>query len=143
MNQDFTPLTKIIDEGRHIATIEYTVSQEKPGTPDLSSLVIHTSLSIQDVPRFTVMFRDVHIEDKRQSVCISVPCELLPVMMEIYEFTSCRTQRYPGSEDLGARLDWLQVQEVSANSYLYIQVMAQITISSRNTANACRRPLEN
>src|SRR5882757_2735826 len=27
MNQDFTPLTKIIDEGRHIATIEYTVSQ--------------------------------------------------------------------------------------------------------------------
>ncbi|OAX37815.1 hypothetical protein K503DRAFT_783356 [Rhizopogon vinicolor AM-OR11-026] len=67
MNQDFTPPTKIIDEGQHIATIEYTVSQEKPGTPDLSSLVIHTSLSIQDVPRFTVMFRDMHIEDKRQS----------------------------------------------------------------------------
>jgi hypothetical protein len=42
-----------IDEGKHTATIKYAASQEKQETLDLSSLAIHMSLSIQDVPVMT------------------------------------------------------------------------------------------
>lgn len=74
------------DEVKHIATLEYTVSQENAGLPDVSSLIIHLRLSTQTDTRFDVVLRDMQIEDKVENVCVSLPGELTPVLMDISEF---------------------------------------------------------
>ncbi|KAG1744963.1 uncharacterized protein EDB91DRAFT_169583 [Suillus paluster] len=103
-----------VGEGKHIATLGYAGSQEKPGPPDLSSLVIHFRLSTQTVTHFVVVFCDQQIEDRVQNVCISVPCELTPIMTDIYEFVAARSISSRGLNpaeecDLAHRI-WKQLQ---------------------------------
>jgi hypothetical protein len=75
-----------LDEVNHIATLEYAVSQEKIGPPDISSLVIRLRLSTQTDTRFDVVLRDMQIEDKVESTRVSLPSELTPVLMDISGF---------------------------------------------------------
>ncbi|KAG1848295.1 hypothetical protein DFJ58DRAFT_472057 [Suillus subalutaceus] len=93
------------DEVKHIATLEYTVSQENAGSPDVSSLVIHLRLSTETDTHFDVMLRDMQIEDKVENVCVSLPGELTPVLMDISEFVRefvlrrSAIKREPGASD--------------------------------------------
>jgi hypothetical protein len=75
-----------VDEVKHIATLEYAVSQENAGPPDISSLVIHLRLFTQTDTRFDVVLRDTRIEDKVENTCISLPAELTLVLMDISGF---------------------------------------------------------
>lgn len=72
-----------VDEVNHIATLEYAVSQEKTGPPEILSLVIHLRLSTQTDTCFDVVLRDMQIEDKVENACVSLPGELTPVLMDI------------------------------------------------------------
>ncbi|KAG2058324.1 hypothetical protein BDR06DRAFT_950817 [Suillus hirtellus] len=88
--------------------IEYTFSEQNPGPPDLSSLVIH-------VNRFSVLFRDMQIRDHWHNVYIPVPSELTPVIMDIYEFALARSdvcshQWDTMTESYFARRIWRQLQ---------------------------------
>jgi len=109
-----------VDEGKHIATLGYAVSQEMPGPPDLSSLVIHLRLSTQIVTHFIVAFCDMQIVDTVQNMYIPIPCELTSVMADIYEFvaarsTSCRGLNPVEECDLACKI-WKQLQaEVRPN----------------------------
>jgi hypothetical protein len=103
-----------VDEGKHIATLGYAVSQENPGPPDLSSLVIHFRLSTQVATHFVIAFSDLQIIDMVQNVCIPIPCELTSVVADIYEFvvarsTSCRGLNSVEECDLARRI-WKQLQ---------------------------------
>ncbi|KAG1733996.1 hypothetical protein EDB19DRAFT_1182449 [Suillus lakei] len=83
--------------------IEYAFSEENPGPPDLSSLVIH-------VNRFSVLFRDMQIQDNwRDNVCVSVPSELKPVIMDIYEFALARIWKQLQVERYHQRVSQQQV----------------------------------
>jgi hypothetical protein len=75
-----------VDEVTHIATLEYAVSQEKTGPPEISSLVIHLRLSTQTDTRFDVVLQDMQMEDKVEKACVSLPGELTPVLMDISAF---------------------------------------------------------
>jgi hypothetical protein len=125
-----------VDDTKHIATLEYTVSQTKPGRPGLLSAVIHFRLSTEIVTRFSVMFCEMQIEDKVQNMCIPVPRELEPVMMNIYEFILKRSaiKSIPASEcDLAHRI-WKGLQvEVRANLYTSKSI---VIVVGRNTINA-------
>ncbi|KAG2133284.1 hypothetical protein DEU56DRAFT_981524 [Suillus clintonianus] len=100
-----------IDEvSRQPLTIGYASSEENTGPPDLSSLVIH-------VNRFSVVFRDMQIKDKwpGRDVCVPVPSELMPVIMDIYEFALARSdvgsrQWDTMTESYFARRIWKQLQ---------------------------------
>jgi hypothetical protein len=78
--------SSIVDEVKHIATLEYAVSQENAGLPDISSLVIHLRLFTQTDTRFDVVLRDTRIEDKVENTCVSLPVELILVSMNISGF---------------------------------------------------------
>lgn len=75
-----------VDEVNNIATLEYAVSQEKTGPPEISSLVIHLRLSTQTDTRFDVMLRDMQIEDKVENTRVSLPGELTPLLTDISAF---------------------------------------------------------
>lgn len=98
--------------------IEYAFSEQNPGPPDLSSLVIH-------VNRFSVLFRDMQIRDNWDNDCILVPSELTPVIMDIYEFALARSdvcshQWDTMTESYFARRIWRQLQvEVSTDLFLH------------------------
>ncbi|KAG2105423.1 hypothetical protein BD769DRAFT_156790 [Suillus cothurnatus] len=127
-----------VDEGKHIATLGYAVSQEMPGPPDLSSLVIHLRLSTQIVTHFIVAFCDMQIVDTVQNMCIPIPCELMPVMADIYEFvaarsTSCRGLNPVEECDLACKI-WKQLQAEKYHKRLLQQeIVSDIDI-------ACLRP---
>ncbi|OJA19396.1 hypothetical protein AZE42_11563 [Rhizopogon vesiculosus] len=117
-----------ISEGKHIAILEYELSQEKLGHPDPSSLVIHFRLSIQSATHIAVVLRDKQIEDKMQNVRISVPSEVTWAMTNIYKFVVARSNFPAGSISADecdiARRVWKQVQsEVRAYPYSSIVVM--------------------
>ncbi|KAG1880762.1 hypothetical protein F4604DRAFT_485590 [Suillus subluteus] len=126
-----------VDEGKHIATLGYTVSQEMPGPPDLSSLVIHFRLSTEIVTHFVVAFCDLQIVDTVQNMCIPVPCELTSVMADIYEFVAARSASCRGLNsveecDLARRI-WKQLQAEYHKRLLQQEVVSDIDI-------ACLRP---
>ncbi|KAG2140844.1 hypothetical protein BD769DRAFT_1429046 [Suillus cothurnatus] len=75
-----------VDEVKDIATLEYAVSQENAGLPDISSLVIHLRLFTQTDTRFDVVLGDTRIEDKVENTRISLPVELIPVLIDISGF---------------------------------------------------------
>ncbi|KAG1727775.1 uncharacterized protein EDB91DRAFT_1163201 [Suillus paluster] len=83
----------MINEAKHIATLGYAVSQEKPGPPILSSVVIHFRLSTESVTRFAILLHDMQIEDKVHDVRIPIPDELKSDMMDVYDFVSARSQK--------------------------------------------------
>lgn len=119
------------DEVKHIATLEYTISQENAGPPDISSLVIHLRLSTQTDTRFDVVLRDMRIEDKVENVCVSLPGELTPVLMDISEFVREFVLRRsaikwkPASDcSFGGRI-WQQMQaeaSVDCSSIIMMQI---------------------
>ncbi|KAG2133280.1 hypothetical protein DEU56DRAFT_417602 [Suillus clintonianus] len=109
-----------VDEVKHIATLEYTALQEKPGPPDISNLFIHLRLSTEIDTRFTVVCRDMQIEDKGENVCISLPSELTPVIMDIsgfvreFVFRRPTIEWKPASEIRFCNMVW---QELQAEKY--------------------------
>ncbi|KAG1807044.1 uncharacterized protein BJ212DRAFT_779896 [Suillus subaureus] len=89
-------------------TIKYAFSEENTGPPGLSSLVIC-------VNRFSVIFCDMQIQDNWRNVCIPIPSELTPVIMDIYEFALarsdvCSRQWDTMTESYFARRIWKQLQ---------------------------------
>ncbi|KAG1809045.1 hypothetical protein EV424DRAFT_1423841 [Suillus variegatus] len=106
-----------VDEGKHIATLGYAMSQEKPGSPDLSSVVIHFRLCTQSVTQFVVTTRPMQFVDMARNICIPIPpCKLtVSAMADIDEFvfatsTSFRGLNNPVEECDVARRIWQQVQ---------------------------------
>ncbi|KAG1789988.1 uncharacterized protein HD556DRAFT_1538005, partial [Suillus plorans] len=131
-----------IDEVKHIATLEYAVSQEKEGPPEISSLIIHLRLSAQTETRFDVVLHDsdMQIKDKVQNTCISLPGELAPVLMDISwfvrEFVIRRSaiKWKPASDCSFGRRVWDQMQEEK-----YRQLVSQQgTTGGRNTCQSCK-----
>jgi len=111
-----------IGEGKHIAILEYELSQEKPGHPDPSSLVIHFRLSTQSATHIAVMFCDKQIEDKMQNVRISIPSEVTWATTDIYEFVVARSNFPAGLNSVDecdiARRVWKQVQAECYHKHL-------------------------
>ncbi|KAG0708510.1 hypothetical protein DFH29DRAFT_890555, partial [Suillus ampliporus] len=97
-------------EAKHIATLGYAVSQEKPleGPPILSSVVIHFRLSTESVTRFALRHHDMQIEDKVHGMRIPIPGELVPDMMDIYYFVSARSQKVVISSRDSDYHDWVE-----------------------------------
>ncbi|OJA15408.1 zinc finger FYVE/PHD-type [Rhizopogon vesiculosus] len=96
-------------------TLGYTVSQEDPSV--ISTFFIHFRLYKEAHTRFTVVFHDIpgmnsQIEDKVQDLCIPIPLELVPCMIEIYEFVSVLLSCGVSSADeyMVARVLWKRVQ---------------------------------
>lgn len=131
-----------IDEVKHIATLEYALSQEKEGPPEISSLVIHLRLSAQTDTRFDVVLHDsdMQIKDKVQNTCISLPGELALVLMDISwfirEFVIRRSaiEWTPGPD---CRRIWEQIQEEKYNQRVSQQETAGGTDTSRIGCSSC------
>lgn len=127
-----------IDEVKHIATLEYAVSQEKEGPPEISSLIIHLRLSAQTDTRFDVVLHDMQIEDKVENTCISLPGELASTLMDISRFVREFVIRRsaikwkPASDCSFGRRIWDQMQEEVGVALYSSTIMMQIK-HSRNT----------
>jgi hypothetical protein len=104
-----------VDEVKHIATLEYAVSQENAGLPDISSPAIHLRLFTQTDTRFDVVLRDTRIEDKVENTRISLPVELIPILMDISGFVREFVLKWPAcgwgpDSDCIFGSIWLQMQ---------------------------------
>ncbi|KAG2120515.1 uncharacterized protein F5147DRAFT_2275 [Suillus discolor] len=136
-----------IDEVKHIATLEYALSQEKEGPPEISSLVIHLRLSSQTDARFDVALHDsdMQIKDKVQNTCISLPGELAPVLMDISwfvrEFVIRRSATIEWTPDwdcsFGRRMIWDQMQKEKYHQRVSQQETAGGTDTSRIGCSSC------
>src|SRR6267154_2645345 len=77
-----------VNEGKHIATFGYAISQKSgPGPSGLrlpvpSSEVIHFRLSTQSVTRFALLFVSMQIEDTVRDALVPVPGEITADMMD-------------------------------------------------------------
>ncbi|KAG1878422.1 hypothetical protein C8R48DRAFT_283205 [Suillus tomentosus] len=132
-----------IDEVKHIATLEYAVSQEKEGPLEISSLIIHLRLSTQTDTRFDVVLHDMQIEDKVENTCILLPEELSPALMDISRFVREFVIRRsaikwkPASDCSFGRRIWDQMQEEKYHQRVSQQETAGGTDTSGIGCSSC------